>query len=157
MRKLLLALSVVGFLSFSASAQQERACASDEVLTLQNQNPKIRAQRDLIEKQTRQFLEKGGTKSNKRTGILTIPVIVHVIYNTAQQNISDAQIQSQIDVLTEDFRKLNADASLTPAEFAGLATDVQIEFTLAQITRKSSTRTSWGTNDAMKFLYLTFG
>ena len=39
--------------------------------------------------------------------IITIPVVVHVVYNGASQNISDSQIQSQINVLNEDFRRLN--------------------------------------------------
>jgi len=51
-------------------------------------------------------------------------------------------------VLNEDFRKLNSDVSGVPVEFT--AADVEIEFTLVQVTRKASTRSSWGTNDAMK-------
>ena len=103
----------------------------------------------MIEEHTRAFLE-GRKKGSEqaRTGILTIPVVVHVIYNKAQENISDAQIQSQIDVLNEDFRKMNSDASKTPAEFT--AADMQIQFSLAQVTRKYSSRTEWGTNDDMK-------
>ena len=46
-------------------------------------------------------------------GIITIPVVVHVLHRGEPvgtgRNISDAQIQSQIDVLNEDFRRLNAD------------------------------------------------
>src|SRR5215217_2281439 len=49
-----------------------------------------------------------------RTGCTRIPVVVHVVYNTTAQNISDEQIQSQIDVLSADFRKLNADVSTVP-------------------------------------------
>jgi len=67
--------------------------------------------------------------------IVTIPVVVHVIHNGeavgSGRNISDAQIQSQIDVLNEDYRRLNADRTNTPAEFAGVAADVGIQFRLA--------------------------
>jgi hypothetical protein len=45
----------------------------------------------------------------------TIPVVVHVVYNTNAQNISTAQVQSQIDVLNNDFQKLNADTSAVPS------------------------------------------
>jgi len=31
-------------------------------------------------------------------GVIEIPVVVHVVYYTTQQNISDAQVQSQIAV-----------------------------------------------------------
>ena len=34
-----------------------------------------------------------------------IPVVVHVIHDGGVSNISDAQIQTQIDILNEDFRK----------------------------------------------------
>ena len=65
-----------------------------------------------------------------------IPVVVHVLHNgTAvgvEANISDAQILSQIRVLNEDFRRKNADAIRTPAEFLPVAADANIEFVLAK-------------------------
>ena len=50
-------------------------------------------------------------KSNNN--IITIPVVVHVVYYNSTENISTAQVQSQIDILNEDFRRLNMD-SLPP-------------------------------------------
>ena len=49
-----------------------------------------------------------GLSSVLRTSnmIYTIPVVVHVVWRTASQNISDAQVQSQIDVLNEDFAQI---------------------------------------------------
>ncbi|WP_258100835.1 GEVED domain-containing protein [Marinoscillum pacificum] len=149
MKKPFLLMAAMLYMAFTTVAQDRRACAADEVYERQNNNPKVRELRSRIEEQTQRFMANGG-QSSARTGILTIPVIVHVIYNTSQQNISDAQIQSQIDVMTEDFRLLNSDVGLIPSEFAPLASDIQIEFSLAQITRKQSSRASWGTNDAMK-------
>lgn len=75
---------------------------------------------------------RGGQPMAERSGITTIDVVVHVIYNTAQQNISDAQIKSQIDVLNRDFRRTNADASSVPAAFAPLVADARIQFRLAE-------------------------
>lgn len=63
--------------------------------------------------------------------VITIPVVMHVLYNTSDQNISDAQIESQIQVLNEDFRRKNADAINTPSEFLSVAADCGIEFQLA--------------------------
>lgn len=83
-------------------------------------------------------------------GSITIPVVVHVIYNTSNQNISDQQINSQISVLNNDFNKTNNDLNQVPSEFSSLIADVDINFTLDQVIRVSSSRTSWGTNDAMK-------
>ena len=73
---------------------------------------------------------------NSRTvpsGIITIPVVVHVVYYNSTQNITDARINEQIQVLNEDFRRLNADRTNTPAAFSSVAADVQIEFKLAKI------------------------
>ncbi|MEL6670896.1 MAG: PKD domain-containing protein [Bacteroidota bacterium] len=65
--------------------------------------------------------------------ILTIPVVVHVIYSNALENISDDQVRSQIRVLNEDYRRQNADARLTPAQFQRDAVDTGIEFCLAGV------------------------
>jgi hypothetical protein len=95
-------------------------------------------------------------------GLITIPVVVHVVYPSSipAANISNAQIQSQIDIVNEDFRRMNADASNTPLDFTGIAADVEIEFCLASedpnglptngITRTMNSMTSeypLGSND----------
>jgi hypothetical protein len=95
-----------------------------------------------------------------RTGCTKIPVVVHVVYKTAAQNISDAQIKSQIDVLNADYRKKNSDVNSTPAAFAALATDARIQFELATvdpngaattgITRTTTTKDSFSDDDAVK-------
>lgn len=65
-----------------------------------------------------------------------IPVVVHVIHSGTPEgteaNIPDAQIFEQIRILNEDFRRLNADAVRTPAEFLPVAADSNIEFVLAK-------------------------
>lgn len=65
-----------------------------------------------------------------------IPVVVHVFHNGTpigtDSNIPLEQIESQIRVINEDFRRLNADAAQTPAEFLSVAADAQIEFVLAK-------------------------
>ncbi|NNL16631.1 MAG: zinc metalloprotease [Flavobacteriaceae bacterium] len=86
-------------------------------------------------------------------GVINIPVYVHVIYSNSQQNISDSQINSQITVLNDDFRRTNNDANQTPSEFADVAADTEIEFNLAGVFRHSNSTSSWGTNDAMKAAY----
>ena len=65
----------------------------------------------------------------------TLPVVVHIIHNGevvgTGANISQAQVQSQIDVLNEDYRKLNADGSRVPSVFQPVRADAQVQFTLA--------------------------
>ena len=86
-------------------------------------------------------------------GIVNIPVYVHVVYSNSNENISDAQINSQIAVLNKDFRRTNSDANNTPSEFSGVAADSEITFSLAGTFRNSSSTTSWGTNNAVKSAY----
>ncbi|MEM8907527.1 MAG: M43 family zinc metalloprotease [Bacteroidota bacterium] len=64
---------------------------------------------------------------------VTIPVVVHVLWNEPVQNISRLQILSQIDILNEDFRMLNDNVRQIPLEFQELAADVGIEFCLASL------------------------
>lgn len=147
-----------------------RKCYAAENFEKMLLNPEFAKNTEYIETQTQRFISEnlelakakpagngkpgggggGTTPVTDNLGVLNIPVIVHVIYNTSSQNISDAQINSQIDVLTADFRKTNSDAGQAPSEFAGLVADSEITFTLASVTRTASSRTSWGTNDAMK-------
>ena len=68
-----------------------------------------------------------------RPGITVIPVVVHVVYNSDAENISDAQIQSQIDVLNHDYRKTNSDVGRVPAPFAPVAADARVQFQLATV------------------------
>jgi len=93
--------------------------------------------------------------------ILTIPVVVHVVYKNSTENISSAQIQSQIDVLNADFRRLNSDLTNTPAAFRGSSDDPLIEFCLAErdpngnsttgITRTFTSSAEFNTDNFVKF------
>lgn len=69
--------------------------------------------------------------------VVIIPVVVHIVYNTSSQNISAAQIKSQIEVLNKDYRRLNEDAVNTPEAFKSVASDCFIEFQLANYTPDS--------------------
>lgn len=75
-------------------------------------------------------------------GKIVIPVVVNVLYRTATENISDARIQSQINVLSKDYTTTNIDFSSTPSEFAAVAENIDITFELAIIARKLTTKTS---------------
>lgn len=99
-----------------------------------------------------------------------IPVVVHVIHNGEPvgtgTNISDAQIQSQINVLNKDFKRLNLDASNTPAEFNTVAGSIDIEFILAKqdqfgaptngIQRVKGTQSVWTLSDNATFKALSY-
>lgn len=99
-------------------------------------------------------------RDTSRNEIINIPVVIHVVYNTAAQNISDAQILSQITALNNDFSNNNADKTNRPSVFAGLAADAKIKFCIAQvdpsgkrttgIIRKQTSITVFTINDGVK-------
>jgi hypothetical protein len=129
------------------SAVSQRGCASQEVLAAQMKaDPTLALRMSKIEA----FTEKAMLTGRLVNGKVEIPVVVNVLYKTAAENISLAQIQSQIDVLNEDFNATNADFSSTPALFSGVAANVGITFVLQNVVRKSTKTISWSTNDAMK-------
>ncbi|MFV8325840.1 zinc metalloprotease [Flavobacterium sp. ZS1P14] len=133
--------------STATNATARRSCASQDVLAEQlKADPTLALRMNQIEA----FTQKSMLTNKLVNGKVVIPVVVNVLYKTAAENISDAQIQSQIDVLNKDYTATNPDFSSTPAEFAGVAANVGITFELVQINRKSTTKTSWGTRDAMK-------
>ncbi|MFH6958799.1 zinc metalloprotease [Flavobacterium aquidurense] len=133
--------------SEATAASTRRACASQQVLDDQlRADPTLAIRMNEIEV----FTNKSILTNRLVNGKIEIPVVVNVLYRTAAQNISDAQIQSQIDVLNKDFNALNSDYNSVPALFSGVKANVGITFVLDQIIRKSTTKTSWGTNDAMK-------
>jgi ABC-type taurine transport system substrate-binding protein len=136
-----------------------RRCATMDVhRRLLSTDPGYARRRDEIEIHARRY--EAGEISTQRIGITRIPVVVHVVWNTAAQNISDAQIASQIDVLNRDFRRANADFTLTPAPFLPLAADARVEFFLANTTpagapstgieRRQTSVASFSDNDAVK-------
>ncbi len=102
----------------------QRICGTTEYqMMLEQEDPSVIDRREEIEQFTRDYLLNNPQGDR---ALVTIPVVVHVVYNTPEENISDAQIQSQITVLNQDFRKLNADVANTPGAFAGLAGDANI-------------------------------
>ncbi|MCB0580910.1 MAG: T9SS type A sorting domain-containing protein [Phaeodactylibacter sp.] len=156
-----LALFFLFLLSLSyQSTAQVRQCGTMEYLEQQIQDNPERARRLQTIDRHAEHVQQNTQRAV--TGTIVIPTVVHIVYRSSGQNISDAQVQSQIDVLNEDFRRLNADAANTPSVFQGVAADAEVQFCLATtdpsgnptngITRTASTRTSsFGTNDAVKF------
>ncbi len=96
-------------------------------------DPSALVRKESLERATNAWRANNPNAAQNRA-VVTIPVVVHVVYRTTAQNISDAQIQSQIAVLNRDYRKLNTDASNVPTVWKPLAADVQLQFCLAART-----------------------
>jgi hypothetical protein len=95
-----------------------------------------------------------------RNACTAVPVVVHVVTSPGSEDVSDAQVRSQIGVLNNDFRSRNADISSVPRPFSALAADARIQFELATldprgtptsgITRTATTVAAFTDDDAVK-------
>ncbi len=157
MKRIVLCCLISIFIKYSFS--QEKCGTEFYTLQLMQKYPEYSNARSQVNIETIKWLKKNEDNLNK--SIITIPVVVHVVYNTTAENISDAQIFSQIDVLNADFRRTNNDASNTPSVWQNIAADCEIDFCLANIapngtpttgiTRTSTSQTSFSiSNDNVK-------
>ncbi|WP_312768537.1 M43 family zinc metalloprotease [Epilithonimonas sp.] len=135
MKKILLTLVSV----FCLNAYGQRTCGtSKKMAEFFAANPEAAANRAAL----KDFLVNNKSQVNKKAGVVTIPVVVHVLYSNATMNISDAQIASQLTVLNNDYRKLNSDFStIVPAGFQGVAADMELAFCMATKKPDGSTTT----------------
>jgi len=141
------------------SAQQKCVTSDYQQEQLRN-NPLLRDKVNAIEAFTNQ------QKQNRTAGrieqtIIKIPVVVHILYHTPEEKVSDEKVAIQIDALNKYFRRRNTDTTNTPAYFRALAADCEIEFQLAVsdprrrstsgIIRKYTPITKWKADDMVKF------
>ena len=122
-------------------------------------NPSRALRMDAIERDMQNWIDANAHR--RGSAVITIPVVFHIVHNGQAigtgPNITDAQVLSQLDVLNEDFRRLNADTGNTPSSFQPVAADIEIEFCLATydpagqttagINRYNGGQNSWSTND----------
>ncbi|HLG39955.1 MAG TPA: zinc metalloprotease [Chitinophagaceae bacterium] len=129
----------------------QRQCASYDVLQEQlKEDPTLKSRMEAIEEFTKRIAENPGAYRLLPSGIIEIPVVFNVLYRTSAQNVSQAQLQSQIDVLNEDYAGTNADHNQTSTYNTVKAGDIGVRFVLDQVKRRSTNKTSWSTNNAMK-------
>ncbi|MGY2115991.1 zinc metalloprotease [Nocardia gipuzkoensis] len=83
--------------------------------------------------ENRALAYEGRMRGPMHTDPITIPVVVHVVHNPAfpAENISAAQVESQITVLNQDFRATNLDRVGVPTVWTDRIADCRIQFALA--------------------------
>ncbi len=157
----LLFFALIGLHSFA-----QKKCSSDEYIIQQTaSNPLTKDRLEEIDAFTRSKTMTSGNGSSQRlTGlpeVIKIPVVVHVLYHTASENISKDAIDRMISALNRDFNKKNFDTVNIPSVFKPLATNMGFEFKLATsdpngagtsgIIKKYTPITYWFSDDQMKF------
>ncbi len=82
-----------------------------------------------------QWINRAKLQVSPVRSVVTLPVVVHILHDGSSvglgYNLSSARVQSQIDVLNKDFRRLNSDTTNTPSQYLSVASDLEVEFRLA--------------------------
>ncbi len=153
------------FILLCAFVNAQRICGTTAYIQQSlNNNPALQNRYNEAEAQITAATIKAQSFGLRDTGaneIIYIPVVVHVLYNTNDQNISVEQVLSQIKVLNDDYSRQNGDRVNTPAVFAKVAADARIRFCLAQvdakgrrtsgIIKKFTSKSYFTSDDGMKF------
>lgn len=139
MKNYLFIIFIILFSFVVNNTTAQRCGTSLNMQLIQRESPELYNQLLQIENHTNSFINDKLLKSATATNVIRIPVVVHVLYNISNQNISDDQVRSQIEVLNEDFRRQNADKANTPTAFSTLASDPEIEFFLACVDPNGNT------------------
>ncbi|MEY4902724.1 MAG: hypothetical protein RLZZ292_539 [Bacteroidota bacterium] len=125
------------FIHTSLFAQQNTldACLYGNILSeMEAQYP---GYRDVVQR----TFDDAKTNQASFRGVYTIPVVVHVVWKNAVENLADSVIQQQIAQLNKCYRRQNTDASNVRQVFKSIAADPMIEFKLMQIVRVQTTKT----------------
>lgn len=157
MKKYLLINAVLFFLVVQISAQDIKHCAAVEKISLLHEA--------FTSESNFRSISKTIPSQKLAKKILLVPVVVHVLYRSPTQNISDELIHLQLSILNRDFRRTNTDTTESPAAFKSIAADCEIEFCLAKqdpngnatngIIRKETSLNEIGNSD--KFFQSSMG
>lgn len=126
---LLFALSIC-----SLAAQQNIRCAADEVFQQELATEQGRLAKANFDREIRSWL--ANHQGDSRAGAApdyVIPVVFHIVQYSEVDEISDACVQSQLDVMNEDFQLLNSDTSIAVQDWSGEFGNPNIEFCLATV------------------------
>lgn len=122
-------------LVLTVPAIAQKCLTAEKVLQSMAQHPEMKQRVDEIEAFTQEYIrnEENIGSAKKTTSVHTIPVVVHILYITPTENISDTQVMSGFKVLNEAFRGLNPLNKIIPAAFQPFVADAEIEFCLAKV------------------------
>lgn len=151
-KTVLLSLALCSGIIFAQETPQFKRCYSPEYIEYQEQ--KTPGFKQDVNEQFELAKNSYSTKSNET---YIIPVVVHIVYKTASQNIADSVVHNQIATLNEDFQRKNADTVNMRSDFDIVAGNPNIEFRLASTDPNGNptsgiTRSSTSTESFMDFM-----
>lgn len=123
-------ISFFFFLIFivDAYAQSHTCGFNDHMNQAYEQTPGLLEMRSAYEDEIQAIINSRSSFVGK-----TIPVVVHIIYNDSYSNISDAQVNSGLIAINEDFNAGNSDYNNVVSAFSSIKSNVGISFDLARI------------------------
>lgn len=141
---LLAGLMLVSALGRAQDALVTRCASTERDSVRLLKNPSLRNLRMQSEQAIQDYVRSNAGARTSASEVITIPVVVHVVHNRADNvvggagngNISDAQIQSQIDVLNEDYGNTSGYKGFYTDS---LGVDTGIRFRLASVVRTYNT------------------
>ena len=159
-RLLFLPILLAGSLAGSAQITQ-RACGTSVRYQELLKQETFAANMRRLEDSVQQVFALQGDEPGKEPTFakrVTIPVYIHVLYNAAKNGapdrgkISQAQAQTQIDVLNHDYNPQPADrnASAVPTRFKDRFGFPNIRFSLAKVVYIATAKTTFSTVDDAK-------
>ncbi len=141
--KQLFTLVLTLFISFNCFAQANlnRCGTFNAIQFREQQQPGYLARTQACFENAKQIADANKANRSGSDTVYRVQMVFHVVYNSALENIPDSVIYSQLEVLNEDYRRLNADTARTRSEFLPVAGDPHIEFVLATTDPDGNTTT----------------
>lgn len=119
MKRILFATTIL-FSALGAYSQNHEKCGAAIQLERELQDPENRAKYEAFQESILRYTQDPRVSEKRdQNGIRIIPVVFHILHDGGTENISLTQVQKQLDVLNEDFRRLNPDTVNTPQRFYG--------------------------------------
>ena len=157
-------LALLFFICIGFQSIAQKRCNNEEYTKQEiSANPFLKNELESIEAFTNNRIASSNEiqRTNRVPDIIRIPVVIHVLYHTPDQNIPLSTIELLIAALNRDFNKRNSDTTLIPAVFKPVAANMGFEFKLATmdpkgigttgIIKKYTPITYWVSDDKMKF------
>lgn len=147
---------------FAGPSWSQQKCFTDEYIRKEKlRNPLLQEGLNNVESITASSQQAPTMRTGSSVNIIRIPVVFHILYKNIDDSISALGISILMNRINLDFRRQNRDTVNTPARFAGVAADMQIEFYLARsdpygnstsgVIKKYTPVSKWISDDKMKF------
>lgn len=154
MNKTILSLGLISVGLFSTAQEIERCYSHKAIQYQETLTPGYAEQVNNAFDQAEAYAKSNQNKANE---LYTIPVVVHVVYNSPEQNLHDSIIYNQIQILNDDYNRRNADTINMRSDFNIVAGSPRIKFVLAPIDENGQPTTGITRTNTSKTTFGDFG